>query len=254
MLSEWQLGLCALAAMGAGLVNAVAGGGTLITFPVLVAMGVPPIAANITNTVALCPGYLGATLAQWSLIRTQQTQLRMLLPVSLLGGVTGGVLLLHTGEHAFRSLIPYLILLACLLLALQEPLKSWLTRRQNDTPRKQGIPLWSAVAVGLAAVYGGYFGAGVSVIVLAVLGLFIDGSLVRANALKQFVSFAVNVAAASLFLFSDQVLWPVALTMAIGGLLGGALGGRLANHLRPSVLRWIVVSCGTLIGVSYFFK
>lgn len=254
MLSEWQLGLCALAAMGAGLVNAVAGGGTLITFPVLVAMGVPPIAANITNTVALCPGYLGATLAQWSLIRTQQTQLRMLLPVSLLGGVTGGVLLLHTGEHAFRSLIPYLILLACLLLALQEPLKSWLTRRQNDTPRKQGIPSWSAVAVGLAAVYGGYFGAGVSVIVLAVLGLFIDGSLVRANALKQFVSFAVNVAAASLFLFSDQVLWPVALTMAIGGLLGGALGGRLANHLRPSVLRWIVVSCGTLIGVSYFFK
>lgn len=253
MLTNLQLALCGLAAVGAGLVNALAGGGTLITFPVLIALGVPPIAANVTNTVALCPGYLGATFTQWPLIREQRRHLRVLLPASIVGGLIGGVLLLHTSERAFRGVVPFLILLACLLLALQEPMKAWLARRAMQQHARLA-ERWSALPVGLAAVYGGYFGAGVSVIVLAVLGLLVEENLSRANALKQLVSFTVNIAAAVFFLFSNQVIWPIALVMAAGGLLGGALGGRLASYIRPAVLRRLVVSCGALVGVIYLFK
>jgi len=253
MLSNFQLALCALGALGAGLVNALAGGGTLITFPILVAMGVPPIAANVTNTVALCPGYLGATFAQWSLIREQQHRLRVLVPISVIGGLFGGILLLHTSQRAFRGLVPFLILLACALLALQEPIKKWLTRRATHEHAHASLA-WSALPVFLATIYGGYFGAGVGVILVAVLGLFVEDNLTRANALKQSISLVTNVAAAVFFLFSDQVLWKLAIVMAIGGLLGGALGGRLASYIRPAVLRWIVLICGTTVGIAYLIK
>jgi hypothetical protein len=113
---------------------------------------------------------------------------------------------------------------------------------------------WSALPVALAAVYGGYFGAGLSVIVLAVLGLTLDDSLTRLNALKQFIAFAANIAAAVVFVFSGRVLWPVALAMAVGALAGGALGGRLAGRIRPATLRWVVVAIGTLVGLVYLLR
>src|SRR3972149_4424423 len=129
MVSGFEFVLVGLAAVPAGVVNALAGGGTLITFPMLIAMGVPAIAANVTNTVALCPGYLGATLAQSNDLRGQGRRLWLLLPAGVVGGVTGGILLLNTGERLFRGLVPFLILLAAGLLAVQDPLRAWLTRR-----------------------------------------------------------------------------------------------------------------------------
>ncbi|MDQ5853657.1 MAG: sulfite exporter TauE/SafE family protein, partial [Chloroflexota bacterium] len=118
--------LVVLAAVAAGAVNALAGGGTLITFPLLTAVGVPAVAANVTNTVALCPGYLGATLAQANDLRGQQRRLWLLVPSAVIGGIAGGILLLNTGDRVFRMLVPFLILLAAGLLAVQERLRGWL--------------------------------------------------------------------------------------------------------------------------------
>lgn len=248
-----QLLLAGLAAIAAGAVNALAGGGTLITFPMLVFLGVPPVTANVTNTVALCPGYLGGTLAQRADLRGQEKRLRLILPASIIGGVIGGYLLLQTGEKLFSQLVPYLILLASGLLAIQDPVRAWLTRRMG-AGQSAWLEAWSWLPVGVASIYGGYFGAGLSVIVLSALGLTLEDSLTRLNALKQAVAFAVNIAAAVFFLFSGQVLWTFALVMAVGALLGGLLGGRLAGRVKPSTLRWTVVIIGILISIAYFIR
>ncbi|HNS40016.1 MAG TPA: sulfite exporter TauE/SafE family protein [Promineifilum sp.] len=247
--------LIALAAVAAGAVNALAGGGTLITFPALTAVGLPTVAANITNTVAISPGYLGATLAQRTEILDQRRRLWILLPAAALGGLVGGLLLLNTSEKLFRQLVPYLILLASILLAVQEPLRRWLvSHAQEGGTHKSGDERWAAVPIFFASVYGGYFGAGLSVIVLAVLGLSLDDSLTRLNAIKQAVSFVTNTMAALLFVFTGHVVWPAAAVMAGGAMIGGALGGKLAGHVRPVTLRWIVVTIGVIISVIYFIR
>ena len=242
-----------LAALAAGAVNALAGGGTLITFPMLTFLGVPAVAANVTNTVALCPGYFGGTLAQWNDLRGQTNRLWLIVPASIVGGVLGGFLLLQTGERLFRELVPYLILLASVLLAIQDPVRAWLTRRMGEGhgARLENLT-W--LPVGLASVYGGYFGAGLSVIVLSALGVTLEDSLTRLNALKQAVAFSVNVAAAIYFIFSGQVLWSAALVMAVGALIGGMLGGRLAGRIKPSTLRWTVIGIGVVISIIYFMR
>lgn len=254
MLGGLALLFIGLAAVAAGLVNALAGGGTLLTFPLLVALGVPAVAANVTNTVALCPGYLGASLAQAASLAGQRRRLIVLLPAAVIGGVAGAALLLATGEKAFRSLVPYLILGATALLAAQEPIKARLLRRAAATGRGPRLEPWAALPVGLAAVYGGYFGAGMSVMVLAVLGLMLDDDLTRANAIKQTVALAVNVAAGLFLVFSGRVVWPAAVVMAVGALLGGALGGRLAGKVHPALLRQIVVAIGFLVGLIYLLR
>lgn len=246
--------LVGLAAFAAGAVNALAGGGTLITFPMLTAVGLPTVAANVTNTVALCPGYFGATLAQWKDLRGQTRRLWFVLPAGAVGGVLGGLLLLNTGERVFREIVPFLILLASGLLAIQDPVRGWLTRRLSQAGATAMPEHWAAVPVGLAAIYGGYFGAGLSVIVLAVLGLTLEDTLTRLNALKQAVSFSVNIAAAIFFLFSRQVVWSVALVMAVGALIGGSVGGRLAGRVKPATLRWTVVVIGVVVAIIYLVR
>ncbi len=254
MLDPIDLILIGLAAMAAGAVNALAGGGTLITFPVLTAVGLPAVAANITNTVALCPGYLGATLAQASDLQGQRRRLWLLAPAAVCGGIVGGLLLLFSGERVFRALVPFLILLASGLLAAQDRVRAWLLRRAQRADHASSLEAWMALPVGLAAIYGGYFGAGLSVIVLAVLGLGLDDSLTRLNALKQSISLSVNVAAALFFLFSGQVVWLAAAVMAVGALAGGALGGRLAGRIQPSLLRRIVVVIGVTVAIIYLAR
>ena len=256
MLGPLDLLSVSAAAVAAGAVNALAGGGTLITFPVLLAVGVPAVAANITSTVALCPGYLGAAIAQKDDLRGQRGRMLVLLPMCAAGGMLGAWLLLQTGERAFRQLIPLLILLASALLAVQEPMRAWLQRGRSDSGA--ALPAaadagWSAAALAaVAAVYGGYFGAGLSVIVLAVLGLTLQDSLTRLNALKQAASLSVNLAAAAFFLFSGEVVWGAALVMAASALIGGAIGGRLAGRIRPQALRWTVVAVGITIAFLYW--
>jgi len=253
MLSGLDFVLIALAALAAGAVNALAGGGTLITFPMLTAVGVPAVAANVTNTVALCPGYFGGTLAQWNDLRGQKNRLWFVVPASILGGVVGGLLLLQTGEKLFRDLVPFLILLASGLLAIQDPVRAWLTRRMG-ADHDGSLEKLTWLPVGLASIYGGYFGAGLSVIVLSALGLTMEDTLTRLNALKQAVAFSVNVAAAIFFIFSGQVVWSAAAVMAVGALIGGTLGGKLAGRIKPSTLRWTVVTIGVIVAIIYFVR
>lgn len=248
MLSGYEIALAGIAAIAAGMINALAGGGTLVSFPALLALGVPDIAANITNTVALCPGYLGGAIAQREDLRGQRRRLWLLVPAGIIGGIAGSVLLIVASEQVFHILIPFLILLAALLLAVQDRVRDWVRKRSHRTgPR--GIGGKIVLPVGLAAVYGGYFGAGMSVIVLAVLGLFFDDTLTRLNALKQCISLSINVAAAAFFLFSGIVLWPLALVMATGAQAGGIAGGKVAGRINPDLLRWTVVVISSAVGI-----
>jgi hypothetical protein len=255
MMGETGLLLVGLAAVAAGAVNALVGGGTLITFPMLTAVGFPPVAASVTNTVALCPGYLGATIAQMKDLRGQGPRLLLLIPASVLGGIMGGILLLKTGEHLFRALVPFLILFATGLIAFQDPLRKRIVHRVGQTTEPVAVlSTWIALPIIPAALYGGYFGAGVSVMVLAVLGLVLDDTLARLNALKQAVAFSINIAAAVFFIFSGQVVWLAAAVMAVGAMIGGVLGGRLAGRISSRLLRRIVVTIGVVVSLIYFLR
>jgi uncharacterized protein len=238
------------AAIAAGAVNAIAGGGSLITFPTLVALGLSSIDASVTNTVALCPGYLGATLAQRRDLAGQRSRALSILPFGAIGGVAGALLLLLTSEAAFDIVVPFLILFAAALLAVQERLRAWLIARQA----KPHAEAWAAVPVGIAAIYGGYFGAGMGVIILASLGVVLVDNLIRLNALKQTVSLVVNVSAASVLVFSSRVDWPIAGVMLVGALIGGVIGGAIASRVPAAVLRWIVVVGSIVVATIYFAK
>ena len=262
--SPAELALAALAAVGAGAVNALAGGGTLITFPTLTALGLPAVAANVTNTLAVAPGALGGLVTQRSQLAGQGQRLARLAPMALLGGLVGGYLLLHTEEALFRRLVPWLILGASALLAVQERLRAWLLRRlagpgggsaADGKPEhgRHGEAL-AIVLVFFASIYGGYFGAGLGVIVLAVLGLVLHDSLNRLNASKQAIGFAANLAAALLFAVGGPVYWPAAAVMAVGAVAGGAIGGHLAGRVRASTLRALVVTIGFLVGLAYLVR
>jgi len=253
-LSPFDYILVGIAAVAAGIVNALAGGGTLITFPTLLAVGVPPIVANLTNTVALCPGFAGGIFAQAKDLHGQRRRFWTFLSVSAVGGVAGSLLLLHTGEHAFQALVPFLILFASGLLAIQGVVRIWLQQRSKKLEVRSKPEALAIVLVGLAAVYGGYFGVAMSVVVLMLLGWIINESLTRLNAVKQVVAFGANGAAAVIFLFSGRVLWMVVFVMAGGALMGGILGGHLAGRIKPETLRWTVVSIGLVLSMIYFMR
>jgi uncharacterized membrane protein YfcA len=248
-----QFALACMAAVAAGFINAIAGGGTLITFPVLLALGVPPVTANVTNTVALTPGILGGVYAQRRDFESQKKILFSILPVSILGGILGGLILLNTNENSFRTLVPFLILIAAIILALQIPVKNWITSRLKNSSEASGkFGLFSLIF--LAAIYGGYFGAGLGVILMAVLGLVINDTLTRINVLKQAISFSINLSAAMFFSFTGKVDWKIAIIMACGAILGGVIGGKFASIVKPGLLKWIVVSTGITVAIIFFIK
>ena len=246
------LGIAFLAAVAAGLINAIAGGGTLVSFPVLMALGLPPVSANVTNTIGLCPGYFGGIFAQRKDLPGQKKRLMILLPLSIAGGIAGGVLLIRTGDTSFWTLVPWLILAASLLLAVQVPVKRWLQSRAGKTGQGTAVGIGAFVLFFLAAVYGGYFGAGVSVIVIAVLGLIYDDSFTRLNVLKQAISFSINISAAVYFIFSGMAEWMVVLVMAAGSIAGGFAGGSFTGLIKPDTLRYVVVCIGITVSCIYF--
>jgi hypothetical protein len=245
-----DLALVAAAALAAGIVNAIAGGGSLLSFPALVAFGLPAVTASVTNTVALCPGYLGATLAQRRDLARQRGRMARILPAAAIGGVTGALLLLHTGEAAFEVVVPFLLLFAAALLAAQDRLRGYLMARAHGA---HGVA-WAAVPVGLAAIYGGYFGAGLGVILLAALAVVLDDTLLRINALKQLVSLVVNISAAIVFLASGRIDWTVTLVMAVAALAGGMIGGAIASRVSAKLLRWTVIVVGVAVAAVYFAR
>jgi uncharacterized membrane protein YfcA len=244
-----ELALLALAALVAGAVNALAGGGSILTFPALVAAGMPPLAANVTNSVALLPGYVGGVIGQRADLVGQRARMMRLLPLGVLGGILGGLAILHSSEKLFAALVPWLLIGGCLLLGTQDAIRARLQRWHGAL----GLG-WAMPPVGIGAIYGGYFGAGLGVIFLAVLGLTIEDTLTRLNALKQTLSLATNVAAGLVFVASPLVHWPAALVMAVGALAGGTLGGRLARVVSAKLLRAIVIAIGLVVALVFLLR
>lgn len=246
------LGLAA-AGVAAGLINAVAGGGSLISFPALIATGIPIIMANITSSLALLPGYLAATYAQRKEIASLGPRVLWLLPAAATGGLIGAFLLTNSSEEVFAGLVPWLILLGSLLLAIQDQLRQRLLSSAAAQPMAS-VNLLAVAAVLIATVYGGYFGAGLGVILLAVLGVTLHGTLTQLNGLKQAIAFVANSAAALVFLWSGEVDWGAAGLMAFGSLAGGFLGGRLVGKVNPRILRTVVILLGIALGLYYLFS
>ncbi len=246
--------LAALAAVAAGAVNAIAGGGTLISFPVLIALGVPPLAANITNAVALCPGYFGATLAQRRNLQGQRARALVYVPTSLAGGLLGAMILVRTGERVFTALVPWMLFTASFLLMIQDTVRNKALRRSKSDSRSGRTSVAAVIAVFAASIYGGFFSAGMSVLIVAVLGMTSFDSFTRVNALKQILAFTVNIAAVLFFIGSSYVIWSATVVMAVAALIGGALGGKLAARMNPTVLRWVVIAVGMTMAIVYWVK
>jgi uncharacterized membrane protein YfcA len=237
-----RLLLVAGAALLAGGVNAVAGGGTLLSFPALLLLGFPALTANVTSTIGLLPGYAGGALAYREELSRQRARILFLAPISVVGAVGGAILLTRTSNAVFAAVVPWLILAACALLLAQPVVTS---RVQSTRPeREQHRSPLLAVAQFLGGIYGAFFGAGLGVMMLAVLGLFIRDDLQRINALKAMLSVVINVVAAVYFMLFGPVSWIAALVMVPASAAGGYAGVSLARRLRPAVLRTIVVVLG----------
>lgn len=237
----------AAAGFVAGAVNAVAGGGSLILFPALLAVGYPSVTANVTNTVALFPGYAGGVAGAREELEGQRRRIRALGVTSVIGAVLGAAVLLTTPGEVFQEIVPFLILMACLLLAVQ-PWLATAVRRLPGADKEHRSALLHVAAL-LAAGYGAYFGAGLGVMLLAVLGIFLGDQLSRINALKNVLSFAINAVALVAFALFGPVEWPAVAVVAVSSLLGGYLGARVARRVGAPLLRALVVAYGVVVAV-----
>ncbi len=231
--------LLAAAAAAAGVVNAVAGGGTLLTFPALLAAGIAPVAANATNTVALFPGQLASSLAYRGHIADERQRALALAIPSLLGGILGAWMLLALPESSFEKAVPWLIVFACLALAFQGQLKHLVARARHAN---HPAALW--IAQLLISIYGGYFGAGIGILMLAAMGILLPSSIQHANGLKVLFSLLINAVAAGIFVASGTVRAPEAALMAAASIAGGFLGARLAQRLPPIGMRLFAIGVG----------
>ena len=233
------------AGVAAGGINAVVGSGSLITFPTLVALGYPPVIANVSNNIGLVPGAVAGAYGYRRELKGQLARVLRLAVGSLLGALLGAGLLLVLPEDAFEVIVPVLIVIALLLVVAQPWLNAWLAA-QRANPHPHGGP-WLALGVFGCGIYGGYFGAAQGVILLALLGIFIDDNLQRVNGVKNVLTGVVNGAAAVLFIVAaPEVDWPVVLLIAIGSTLGGLLGALIGRRLPVVVLRTTIVAVGLL--------
>jgi uncharacterized membrane protein YfcA len=237
--------LLAGAGFGAGAVNAVAGGGSLVSFPALLAAGYPSVTANVTNSVAVLPGYAGGSLAYRRELAGQGDRIRALAPTSVLGTAAGAALLLTSPASVFDEIVPWLILAACALLALQ-PRAAAIAQRHRD---HRGSTVALQVGLFLGAVYGGYFGAGLGIMLLALLGVLLPDDLQRLNALKGVLSLIVAFVAAIAFAIFGPIAWDAALVVGVASLAGGAAGVRVARRLPAPVLRGVVVAYGVVVAI-----
>ncbi len=231
-----------LGGVGAGIFNGVAGGGSLISFPLLLALGYPALTANITNTVGIWPGYAGSAAGFRQEIGGQNERLIRLSPVAVLGGVVGAILLLTTSSADFKAVAPWLVLGASVLFAAQPLLRRALSGPSHGPPRTRPVLLIGGTFA--SAVYGGYFGAGLGVMLLAILGLALPDSITRTSGLRTALSILVNGVAAAVFLIHGGLAWRAVGLLAIGSLVGGWVGARVALAIPAMALRIIVVVVG----------
>ncbi|BDG01670.1 sulfite exporter TauE/SafE family protein [Anaeromyxobacter oryzae] len=237
------------AAATAGLVNAVAGGGTLLTFPSLLLAGLSPVSANATSTVALWPGQLSSVWAYRRHIADERKHALVLGLPAVLGGVIGATLLLALREKAFEAVVPWLILFACALLALQNPIKRAVG---HHAAGNHPVVLW--IIQLLISIYGGYFGAGIGILMLAAMGILLPSSLQHANALKVLFALLSNGSGFVLFLLSGKVDVRIAALMAVASLVGGFVGALVAQKLPPAGMRGFAILVGLVAAGKFLFR
>ena len=241
-----------LAGVAAGTINTVVGSGTLITFPTLLAFGIPPVTANVSNTIGLVPGSISGAIGYRRELVGQRSRVLRLSVASLVGGLTGAVLLLVLPDDAFAAIVPVLILLGCVLVVLQPRISAWVAARHDAAG---GIPhhgaWWVWPGVLLTGVYGGYFGAAQGVLLMAVLGIGVDESLQRLNAVKNVLAAIVNGVAGLLFIFVADVDWRVVALIAVGSVVGAQVGATVGRRLPGGVLRVVIVVVGVVALVSF---
>jgi uncharacterized membrane protein YfcA len=241
------------AACVAGAINAVAGGGTLVTFPTLVWLGVPSIAANATNTVSLWPGSLGSVWGYRRELRGVDPRIFALLVPSIIGGLLGAILLDLTPTEVFDRLVPFLILFATVLFIAQNPIQRRFNLAAAHESRSHWLS-WTMAAQFGVAVYGGYFGAGIGILMLAALTLMGHTDIHRMNAVKNLLATGINGSAAIYFAFHTLVLWSDVVVMALGSIVGGIAGAGIARRLGREVVRRIVIAIGLASALSLFWS
>lgn len=237
----------------AGMINAVIGSGTLVTFPVLVAMGFPPVLANVTNTVGIFPGSVSAVVAYRRELRGLWSQVLPLAATSAVGGVIGALLLLAMPAEVFRGVVPVLIIVACILVIFGPRIKALTAARRASRASLGRSPITPSLmgVTTLTGVYGGYFGAAQGVILIGVLSIALPGDLHRANAIKNVLAGTANGAATILFIFSSQVDWLAAGVIAAGGIVGAQLGGKFGRKIPELIYRIAIVVIG-VVSVANF--
>ncbi len=237
-----------LAGVAAGTINTVVGSGTLITFPTLLAFGIPPVTANVSNTVGLVPGSLSGAIGYRRELHGQRARLVRLGLASLLGGITGAVLLLVLDPGVFEMVVPALIALGCLLVVLQPTISRRVAARAlaRGVERPEHGAGWVWVLVYLTGVYGGYFGAAQGVLLMAILGIGLEETLQRNNATKNVLALLVNLVAAVVFILVAHVDWAASGLIAAGAVIGGQLGAHLGRRLPPTALRVVIVVVGVV--------
>lgn len=238
--------------VAAGVINTVVGSGSLITFPALLAFGYPPVLANVTNNVGVLPGSISGAIAYRNELRGQFRKILPLAAFSGVGGLSGALLLLVLPPEVFGTVVPVLIMFACILVIVGPKVKTWAEAREAQSgsdARRQGTLL---VSVGLSSVYGGYFGAAQGVILLSFLSILLKGGIQRANAFKNVLAAVANGAAAVVFIITTQIAWIAAGIIALGAILGGQIGGSLGKRLPPVVYRALIVVVG-IIAITYFY-
>jgi uncharacterized protein len=247
-MTGWHIALLLVAGLAAGAINAMAGGGTLLTFPALLAVGLSPVSANVTNTVAIWPGYLSSAVSYRGQWKDRRLLVRLAV-ASALGGAVGTVVLLTTPAKVFHELVPYLVFAATGLLAAQPEISRRMALRRTEPVDPGHTSSLLPGAIFLAAGYGAYFGGGLGIVLLAVLALGIPIDLGRLNALKTYLQLLINTVALVGFAAFGPVSWVAAAVVAPASFVGGLGGARIAQRLDPKVLRIAIVVFGVAVGI-----
>jgi hypothetical protein len=239
------------AGVAAGTVNAVVGSGSLITFPTLLAFGFAPVVANVSNNVGLVPGNFSGAWGYRRELAGQRGRLIRLGVFSAAGSLAGAAALLALPPGAFKLIVPVLILLSCVLVLVQPKLSAWIAARRESRGQRGGPVLPAGLFV--AGAYGGYFGAAQGVLVMGLLGTFIDENIQRLNGAKNVLVGIVNATAAIVYIFAAHVSWLAVLLIAVGSTVGGLLGAKIGRRLHPLALRLFIVAIGIIAAVRLIF-